>query len=155
MAFGARVKLVSPRGTRHLALADVLAGVGKNNLAPDEILAEIVLPVPQGRTYSSFVKLGRQKALAIARISMAAVVELTAETGSIEEARIALGAVGATVCLATSGGSALQGQKLNGDTLTVLQEVLAAEVSERLGSRDQHPINGKQLRELPGKCLKV
>jgi carbon-monoxide dehydrogenase medium subunit/xanthine dehydrogenase FAD-binding subunit len=90
VALNASIRLVSVRGERTLLVKDIYTGAGQVSLAPDELA--ICLEIPRIDGYgTSFIKLGRRKALAISRMNAA--VALKIEGGVIREARIAPGCV--------------------------------------------------------------
>ena len=116
ISLGASVRLVSTRGERDVALADLYRNDGIDYLArlPDEILTEVNLPQAEGWR-SSYWKLRRRGAFDFPVLGVAAAVK-TARDGTVEEARIALGAVSSRPLL-TKGGDLLVGRKLSDDAI--------------------------------------
>jgi len=130
----ATAQVVSKNGSRRISAAEVLAGVGKNTLASSELITEISFRVPPAGNRSSFVKLGRRKALAIARISIAGLLILNRE-GLIQEARLALGAVGSTVFRAVEAEAVLKNRPLERRVILGCLDTLQKIVREKLGIR--------------------
>lgn len=91
LALDASVTLVSGRGRREMPLADFLTGPRRTARAADEILTEILIPAPEGR--SRFLKLGARSSLVISIAMVAA--RLVTEGGRITRAAIAVGACSA------------------------------------------------------------
>jgi len=91
----AEAEIFSPSGARRMAVADFVSGPGRTALAPGELLGAVVVPVLEGRTIQHYEKVGRRKAMAIAVVSLAALLRV--EAGVIAEARMAWGSVGPTV----------------------------------------------------------
>ena len=91
IALNARIKLLSSRGERAVALSEFFIKPYATVAQRDEILVEIRFPKLLGNARSSFVKLGRRNALSISRLSVAAVLAKT-EAGVIADARIVPGA---------------------------------------------------------------
>src|SRR6266540_3056528 len=116
MSLGATVRLVSTQGERDVALADLYRNDGIDYLTrrPDEILTEVKLPAAEGWK-SSYWKLRRRGAFDFPVLGVAAAVK-TARDGTVEEARIALGAVSSRPFL-TRGGELLIGKKLGDDAI--------------------------------------
>jgi 4-hydroxybenzoyl-CoA reductase subunit beta len=116
LALGASVLLVSARGEREVALADLYVNDGIDYLTrrPDEVLTEVKLPVAHGWK-SSYWKLRRRGAFDFPVLGVAAAVK-AARDGTVEEARIALGAVSSRPFL-TRGGGLLVGRKLSDDAI--------------------------------------
>jgi len=83
---GAEVELVSVRGVRTMALTEFLTGPKQNALAPDELIAGVLVPsnsLLQGS--ETFMKVGPRNAMVIAVVSLALRVEgdeLVASFGS-------------------------------------------------------------------------
>jgi len=90
-ALSARLRLVSRRGSRDVALCDFFKGAYKTIIEPDEILKEVYFKAPQPSSRCAFLKLGRRESLAIARLSVAVLLDMD-ESGKITEAAIAPGA---------------------------------------------------------------
>ncbi len=91
VALGARLTLVSGRGERELAIADFFEQPYRTRARADEVLVSIAFAALPAGTRSVFVKLGRRRAVAISRLSVAAAVARD-EHGRIAEARIVPGA---------------------------------------------------------------
>ena len=79
---------ISPRGEREVALSDFITGPGKTALAPDELVKEIVLPIPSNNQAAAFSRLTRRKGVDLATINLCCQVNKSGLT------RFALGAVG-------------------------------------------------------------
>ena len=92
LAMDAEVVLMSEKGTRVVALRDFFLGPGKTLLNPDELLAEISIPWPRGK--SVFLKLGRRQAMSLSIVNVA--VSLEMEGRNCRAATIAMGSVAPT-----------------------------------------------------------
>jgi 4-hydroxybenzoyl-CoA reductase subunit beta len=116
ISLGASVRLVSTQGEREVALADLYRNDGIDYLTrrPDEILTEVKLPQAEGWR-SSYWKLRRRGAFDFPVLGVAAAVK-TARDGTVEDARIALGAVSSRPLL-TKGGDLLVGRELSDDAI--------------------------------------
>jgi 4-hydroxybenzoyl-CoA reductase subunit beta len=110
------VRLASAQGEREVALADLYRNDGIDYLArrADEILTEVRLPAAEGWK-SSYWKLRRRGAFDFPVLGVAAAVR-TARDGTVEEARIVLGAVSSRPLL-TKGGELLVGRKLSDEAI--------------------------------------
>ena len=104
IALGAKVKLVSVSGEREVALADLYRNDGIDYLSrkPDEILTEVVLPEAEGWR-STYWKLRRRGSFDFPVLGVAAAVKMKGDT--VEEARIALGAVASRPFLVDKAGA--------------------------------------------------
>ena len=125
ISLGAKVKLVSAAGEREVALADLYKNDGMDYLTrrADEILTEVALPKLDGWT-STYWKLRRRGSFDFPVLGVAAAVR-AAPDGTVEEARIVLGAVSSRP-LVTKAGGLLVGRKLTDDAI--------AEVGEKCSS---------------------
>jgi 4-hydroxybenzoyl-CoA reductase subunit beta len=116
ISLGASVRLVSAQGERDVALADLYRNDGIDYLSrrPDEILTEVRLPAAEGWR-STYWKLRRRGSFDFPVLGVAAAVK-TARDGTVEEARVALGAVSSRPFL-TKGGELLIGRKLSDEAI--------------------------------------
>ncbi len=123
LALDARVTLASPRGTRELPLADFYTGFMSNVMEEDEIVSEIAVPAPRGKT--AFIKYGRKTANTPAVVTVAAQVRL--DGGVVQDARLALNAVGPHPIRATAAEEQLVGKTLDEATIASSAEAAAQE----------------------------
>jgi 4-hydroxybenzoyl-CoA reductase subunit beta len=124
IALGAKVKLVSAQGEREVPLAALYNNDGIDYLTrrADEILTEVA--VPSGWT-SSYWKLRRRGAFDFPVLGVAAAVKL-AQDGTVQEARIALGAAASRPFLVEKGGELLKGRKLTDDAIAEAGSIVAS-----------------------------
>ena len=134
LALDAKAVLTSDGGKREVAVAELLAGSKKTNIVSDEILTYIVIPIPSPATYGTFVKLGRRKALAIARLNLAITVNLI-DNGAIGKVTLAVGAVGTSAYRVDQVEKFLEGKKVAPELFTTAGELIAQVVADKLGSR--------------------
>ncbi|HWU38597.1 MAG TPA: FAD binding domain-containing protein, partial [Candidatus Acidoferrum sp.] len=69
LVLDAEAVLASEKARRRVALKDFFLGPGKTALKPDELLAEISIPLPRGK--NRFLKLGRRKAMTLSIVNAA------------------------------------------------------------------------------------
>jgi CO/xanthine dehydrogenase FAD-binding subunit len=113
LALDARVIATGPRGPRALPLAAFWTGFMTTDLAADEIVTSILVPVDQGRT--AFVKFGRRAANTPAVVTVAVRATFTGDT--VTDARIALGAMGPHPLRMTRAEAAITGTTLDDETI--------------------------------------
>jgi CO/xanthine dehydrogenase FAD-binding subunit len=123
LALDADVKLVSSRGERIVRLIDFYTGFMSNDLASDELLAEVRIMNPQGRT--AFTKYGRRHANTPAIVTVAAVVDFDGDT--VRSSRLALNGVGPHPLRAKDVEDFLEGKLLNEATITEAGELASEE----------------------------
>jgi len=90
IALKAEVELTSNKGKRRLSLEEFLTGPYKTKLQAYELLTKIRIPLPGDNYYTDFQKIGRRKALSIARLSLALVAKID-EEGIFQDARVVPG----------------------------------------------------------------
>jgi xanthine dehydrogenase FAD-binding subunit len=127
-ALDAVVELASGQGVRRLPLEELLVGPGRTALAPGEIVAAVLVRPPDAGSMQYFEKVGRRNALAIAVVSLAAVIA-TNRQGQVTEARIALGSVGPTVLRCPKAEAALVGRSLDREALAAAGALVREEIT--------------------------
>jgi len=96
MAHDAQFKLLSVQKEELISAENFFLGPKKTILKPAQLLTRIFLPLPSGRTYGSWIKIGKRKALIIATITLALVVEMAEDNKTIKDVRTCLGSVAPT-----------------------------------------------------------
>ena len=96
MAHEAKFKLLSVQKEAIISAEAFFIGPKKTILEPAQLLTRIFLPLPSERTYGSWIKIGKRKALIIATITLALVVEMAEDNKTIKDVRTCLGSVAPT-----------------------------------------------------------
>jgi carbon-monoxide dehydrogenase medium subunit len=126
LALGAWVNLESHSGgVRRMSLSDFFMGVRKTALENTELLTNITFTTPADDTRTFYFKLGKRKADAISIVSVAMAVKFTA--GSVNKARIALGAVAPVVMRALQAEQVLEGGPLTENSIATAAAAAASE----------------------------
>jgi carbon-monoxide dehydrogenase medium subunit len=128
LVLDAALQLVSLRGTRKVPVEDFFIGPRQTALEPDEILTEIVVALPRDDFGSSFLKIGRRRAMTLAVVNAAAGIRVDA-AGEIVEAKLALGAVAPTPLRARSTERQLLGSRIGVQVLRRAAETAAQEIA--------------------------
>lgn len=123
MALDAQLKLVSTAGARIISLTDFYTGFMTTALSPGELVTEIQVPVPTGKT--AYLKYGRKHANTPAVVTVAAQIEL--DGGGVTNSRIALNAVGPHPIRASKAEEILSGSPLNPTTINMAASAAAEE----------------------------
>jgi len=121
----ARLTLKSVKGKRQIPIEQFFTGVKETIIRPEEILTTISFPVLPASSKSFFKKLGQRKALAISKVSVAAIIDIQA--GMIKDARIALGAVAPMVIRASQTETVLKGKTLEKDVISQATKIIVTE----------------------------
>jgi carbon-monoxide dehydrogenase medium subunit len=106
---GGTLTAVSQRGQRDIAIADFAAGYLATDLAPDELLAKVTLPLPPRGHGHAFVELARRRG-DFAIVACSALITLDAH-GAIGAAAVALSGLGHAPVRPAAIERALVGQK--------------------------------------------
>jgi carbon-monoxide dehydrogenase medium subunit len=88
LIYKASVNCLSPSGERVIPLDQFIIGPGKTSLNSDELVKEIILPIPSKDQAAAFSRLTRRKGVDLATINLCCQVSKSGVT------RFALGAVG-------------------------------------------------------------
>ncbi|RUU74039.1 xanthine dehydrogenase family protein subunit M, partial [Mesorhizobium sp. M7A.T.Ca.TU.009.01.1.2] len=124
VAAGAKAVVVGPAGRRTIPVQSVPTAPGKTSLAKGEIIEAILLDKREPRSGDAYLRFIPRTEMDIAVVS--AGVNLTLdEHGVVKSARVALGAVAATVLLVEEAAEVLIGSRLDEATLERLAKVCA------------------------------
>lgn len=96
MAYDAQFKLLSIQKETLIPAEEFFIGPKKTILEPVQLLTRIILPLPSERTYGCWIKIGKRKALIIATITLALVVEMAEDNKTVKDVRTCLGSVAPT-----------------------------------------------------------
>ena len=131
VALAASVTLAGPEGTRSLPAAALYRNDGIEYLTkqPDELLVSISVPALETdeslhRARATYQKLRRRGSFDFPVLGVAAWV-LTAEDGTVADARVVLGAVGSHPQLVTGAADVLVGRPLDDDAIEAAAGVAA------------------------------
>jgi 4-hydroxybenzoyl-CoA reductase subunit beta len=126
LALGAAVTLVSANATRQVAVADLYRNDGIDYLTrrPDEVLTAVHVPAMDGWR-SVYWKVRRRGSFDFPVLSVAAAAAFSAD-GTIETARIVLGAVASRPIDAVAAATALAGQRLTDEVIAHAAQMAAA-----------------------------
>jgi len=96
IAYDAQFRLLSTKGEKIVPAEEFFIGPKKTILEPAQLLTRIILPLPSERTYGSWIKIGKRKALIIATIILALVVKMAEDNKTVKDVRTCLGSVAPT-----------------------------------------------------------
>lgn len=125
VAAGATVRIEGPDGVREASVQDIPASPGKTTLKKGEIITSIFLPARPARSADAYLRFIPRTEMDIAVASAAVSLTLDA-SGTVTAARVALGAVAATIQLVDAAASAIIGTKLDDAALAALAKACEA-----------------------------
>jgi xanthine dehydrogenase YagS FAD-binding subunit len=119
VAFGARVALTGPKGARELPLEEFLVSSSKdptreNQLQPNELITEIILPAVTGNTRSAHIKQGEKESFDWPIADVAVVLEQSG--GRCTRASVVMGAAAPIPLRSKAAEGALVGNAINEET---------------------------------------
>jgi CO/xanthine dehydrogenase FAD-binding subunit len=123
LALDAEIQLVSKKGKRNVKLSDFYTGFMTNVLAWDELVSEILITVPDGKT--AYLKYGRRHANTPSIVTVALVIGFSGE--EVTSARIAVGGAGPHPLRARSAEEYLIGKPIDGNVISRVKELVSME----------------------------
>lgn len=138
LVYEAEAVIVGPQGRRSLPLDEFFLGPGRTALMPGELLVEVRVPTPSARSAGAYVRHTPRKQMDIAVVGVGVVLTL-GDGGTIEKARVALGAVAPTPVRSQAAESVLEGRTISEELFARAAEAAASEskpISDTRGSVD-------------------
>ena len=116
-------------GAREMKLEKFIVGYREPDLKPNEIMREVVIPLPREKSFQKFYKRGSRKALTLSRISLGFYAEV--ENGVIWEIRAAAGSMSPIPVRLKELESALRRKRLTGELIEEAAKTAYDEVNPR------------------------
>jgi xanthine dehydrogenase iron-sulfur cluster and FAD-binding subunit A len=156
IALGATVTLQSKTGFREMSLAELFVKPYQTRANPGELLTAVSFKKLPPDTRSAFIKLGRRNALAISRLSVAAIIQ-TGKDGKIAGACIVPGAAFPTWKRVTAAENMLIGEKpapkLFAAAGQKVSEEMIKETGRRWSTEYKEPVIAVLVRRALEQCL--
>jgi len=141
----------SPRGERDVALPDFTQDAFTTVLSADELISEIAVTLPAGRTGGAYMAVKR---CAPVYASASAAVQLTMDDDShCRDARIALGAVGLTAIRAVEAEVQLRGHAVDGKSVAAAAEAAMSAADPQSDMRGSADYKRTLVRTLVSRAL--
>jgi len=153
IALRAEVELTSKKGKRILPLEEFLAGPYKTTLQASELLTKIKIPLLGDHYYTDFQKIGRRKALSIARLSLALVTKIEKE-GIFQDTRVAPGSATPYPQSLPETEKAINGQSIFHIDLEEIGKITSKEMVSITGERWSTPYKKPTIAVLIKRALK-
>jgi aerobic carbon-monoxide dehydrogenase medium subunit len=112
MALDARVQLTSAAGSRQVGVEEFFTDYYETVRQPDELVTEVVIPVPKSHSGSIYLKFLPRTADDYATVGVAATVTIDPTSGTCQDCRIAMGCVASTPVRAPEAETLVRGQRL-------------------------------------------
>ncbi len=127
--------IVSSEGKKEVPLGDLFESPYKTRIKPYEILLNVQFKKLPSSMKTGFVRLARREGMAIARMSVALVIELEKSEGRVKEIRIAVGAVTPTPQRMSEAEEFLRGKLPDEDSLQKASSLISDAIIKRSGIR--------------------
>lgn len=124
-AYGAKLVLASQGKNREVEISDFITGPGKNILDKNEMLVEVIVPVPKANTGAAFIKKTRVKA-DISKINTAIYVER--ENDICTDCKVVMGSVAAKVIRISKAEESVKGQKITAELIENAARIVSEEI---------------------------
>ena len=138
VAAGALARVAGPSGTRDVPVEDIPTAPGKTSLAPGELVTSILLPAKPANSGSAYLRFIPRTEMDIAVVGVGIALTLDA-SGTVTAAKIALGAVGPKVIVATDAANALIGTTADDaalDAMAAAASAAATPISDKRGTAE-------------------
>jgi len=129
LVYNASLKIRSSDNEKIIKIDDFFTGPKKTILQSDEIITDIIIPVPEGQTYGNWSKIGKRKALVISSLTLALNISFKADNKVIDWAELALGAVAPVPIKVRKASLYLAGRSLNEIDEKALIDLLDSTIS--------------------------
>ncbi len=152
IVLGGKVKVLSVREEKLIAIEDFIIGPGETCLRNDELVTEIQVPTSPPSTGCAYIKHTQREAMDLAIVSVA--VSITLEGEVCNESRICLGTVGPTPMRAKRAEEVLKGKILDDKKIREASEEASEEVQPRTTLRGSAWYRKEMVKVLTEKALK-
>jgi carbon-monoxide dehydrogenase medium subunit len=152
LAYGARVIVVGPSGTREIAIGDFFIGPFTTPLEHNEILTEVRIPAHKAGEGGAYLKIERK----VGDFATAAVaVQIRMEGGKCVYAGVGLTNVGLTPINATAAAAALVGTAVDAKAIKAAAAAAAAAAEPSADPRGSEDYKRSLIQTLTGRALRI
>lgn len=145
-AHGASVKLNSSSAERIVAIEDFIQGYRKTALADNELITEVIIPVPDDESQLRAYKVSKRKDLDISTVCAAFRLKLGKET--VTEIVLAYGGMAATTKRATNTENFLAGKEWSRQNVEAAMQILTNEFAPISDARSEAQFRTTASRNL-------
>lgn len=137
-----------------MPIAQWYKGVGKVDLAHEELLVKIVIPRANCEGYTGhYIKYAMRSAMDIATLGVSCLVKLSADKRTVEEARLAFGVAGPVPMRACGAEAAVRGLPI-GEAVGRIGRAALEDVHPRSSWRASKEFRLQLVEELSGRALR-
>lgn len=153
IALRAEVELTSRKGKRVSSLEEFLAGPYKTILQANELLTKIKIPLLADGYYTDFQKIGRRKALSIARLSLALITKID-KKGIFHDTRVVPGSATPYPQSLSETEKAIDGKSIFDIDVEGIGKIASKEMVSITGERWSTPYKKPTIAVLIKRALK-
>lgn len=153
IALRAEVELTSRKGKRVSSLEEFLAGPYKTILQTNELLTKIKIPLLADGYYTDFQKIGRRKALSIARLSLALVTKIDKKE-TFHDTRVVPGSATPYPQSLSETEKAIDGKSIFGIDVEGIGKITSKEMVSITGERWSTPYKKPTIAVLIKRALR-
>ena len=126
---GAKLNIAGPTGSRSIDINDFYHGYKKFDLKPDELIANISIPLPSKQQTLKLYKVSRRRDLDISTFTAAILMETDAAGDTIQNIRLAYGGVGPVVLRLPKTEALLKGKAIDGAVMREAGRLARTEIT--------------------------
>ena len=153
VAFDAVLRVKGPQGIREVPISQWYKGVGKVDLAQDEVLVKIVIPRGNYEGFTGhYIKYAQRNAMDIATLGVSCLVKLSGDKQTVEEAHLAFGVAGPVPMRAPSAEGAVKGLPVE-EAIGAIGKAALQDVNPRTSWRASREFRLQLVEELSGRAL--
>jgi len=152
MALGARVTATSTRGRREIAVRELFADYFTTTLMPDELLTEVLVPVPAADAGITYIKFAPQSKADKPVLAVTALVRRA--EGRCVDAAIVVGAAGPVPLTVPEADAELRGRALDDAALTRLSARYAEAAEPVSDTRGSEAYKRRMIGVLIGRAMR-
>ena len=143
-----------PAGERRVPISQWYKGVGKVDLAHDELLVKIVIPRENYEGFTGhYIKYAQRNAMDIATLGVSCLVKLSADKGTAETVKLAFGVAGPVPMRAPAAEAAVSGLPI-GQAIENIGKAALGDVNPRTSWRASKEFRLQLVEELSGRALR-
>ena len=143
-----------PAGERQVPISQWYKGVGKVDLAHDELLVKIVIPREHYEGFTGhYIKYAMRNAMDIATLGVSCLVKLSADKRTAETVKLAFGVAGPVPMRSPAAEAAVSGLPI-GEAIEKIGKAALGDVNPRTSWRASKEFRLQLVEELSGRALR-
>lgn len=143
-----------PAGERRVPISQWYKGVGKVDLAHDELLVKIVIPRENYEGFTGhYIKYAQRSAMDIATLGVSCLVKLSADKQTAETVKLAFGVAGPVPMRAPAAEAAVSGLPIS-EAIANIGKAALQDVNPRTSWRASREFRLQLVEELSGRALR-